>query len=76
VENVQLKDNISDLSSCERAQASRHLAACFVNAAAVLGQQEQQSAVVYACTKALEYDSENVKALFRRAQVRSPCALH
>lgn len=72
VENVQLKDSLSDLSSDERAQASRHLAACFVNAAAVLGKQGQQSGVVYACTKALEHDPENAKALFRRAQVQSP----
>jgi hypothetical protein len=71
VENVKLLDTMPILKEHEQRRARAHLAASFLNAAAAYVKKDEQSHVVYACTKALEYEPNNAKAYFRRAQVGS-----
>lgn len=74
IEDVPLRDALAASSDGERSQAHAHLAACFVNAAAVLLKQSDSRGTIFACTKALSYQPEHAKAMYRRAQVRAPAA--
>jgi hypothetical protein len=72
VETVKFVDTLPLFKEHEQHKARAHLAAAFLNAAAVLVKKNEQDHVVYACTKSLEYEPKNAKAYFRRAQVDPP----
>ena len=76
VDTVKLVDTVADLPAAARPQVHAHLAAAFLNAAAVHARRDEHEHVIYACTKALSYDPGSAKALFRRAQVRKPLTAH
>jgi len=68
-ENVKLINETEHLPDDESAQAVDTIVKGYVNIAACLVKMENWKECEYACNKALSFDQDCVKALYRRAQV-------